>query len=114
MKKAICIGINNYPGMFNDLKGCVNDANDWAELFAEFGFEVKVLLDKQGTRENIKAALRDLVSTLNQGITAFSRIQVTARTTAIPAAMNLIATMKHCTFTMGSCWMTNCAKSWMT
>jgi hypothetical protein len=67
MKKAICIGINNYPGIFNDLKGCVNDANDWAELLTEFGFEVQVLLDNQGTRENIKAALLDLVTALKAG-----------------------------------------------
>jgi hypothetical protein len=67
MKKAVCIGINNYPGVLNDLKGCVNDANDWAELFREFGFDVTVLLDEQGTRENIKAALRNLVSALGGG-----------------------------------------------
>lgn len=67
MKRAVCIGINNYPGMSNDLKGCVNDANDWAELLAEFGFNVDVLLDGQGTRENIKAALRNLVSALGPG-----------------------------------------------
>ena len=29
-KKALCIGINDYPGTDNDLSGCVNDANDWA------------------------------------------------------------------------------------
>jgi len=23
MKRAVCVGINNYPGIFNDLKGCV-------------------------------------------------------------------------------------------
>ena len=67
MKKAICVGINDYPGIFNDLKGCVNDANDWAELLAEFGFEMDILLDNQGTRENIKAGLRDLVSSLTPG-----------------------------------------------
>ena len=67
MNKAICIGINNYPGMFNDLKGCVNDANDWAELLTEFGFDVSVVLDEQGTRENIKAALRNLVLVLKPG-----------------------------------------------
>lgn len=33
----------------------------------EFGFETEVLLDNQGTRENIKAALRDLVTTLKPG-----------------------------------------------
>ncbi|WP_349769079.1 caspase family protein, partial [Zoogloea sp.] len=25
-KKALCIGINDYPGTQNDLSGCVNDA----------------------------------------------------------------------------------------
>lgn len=67
MKKAVCIGINNYPGLLNDLKGCVNDAKDWAELLTEFGFDVELLLDNQGTRENIKAALRALVSVLRPG-----------------------------------------------
>ncbi len=27
-KKALCIGINDYPGTQNDLSGCVNNAND--------------------------------------------------------------------------------------
>jgi len=67
MKKAVCIGINNYPGIFNDLKGCVNDANDWADLLREFNFEVDVILDEQGTRENIKSALQSLVSSLRPG-----------------------------------------------
>ena len=31
-KKALCVGINNYPGTQNDLNGCVNDANAWAGL----------------------------------------------------------------------------------
>jgi len=37
-KKALCIGINDYPGTQNDLSGCVNDANDWA---AEWGTRFK-------------------------------------------------------------------------
>jgi len=67
MKKAICVGINNYPGVLNDLKGCVNDANDWAELLTEFAFETEILLDKQGTRDNIQTALRNLVLALGPG-----------------------------------------------
>ena len=39
MKKAICIGINNYPGISNDLNGCVNDAKDWSALLQGMGFE---------------------------------------------------------------------------
>jgi hypothetical protein len=33
-KRALCIGINNYPGTHMDLNGCVNDANDWAAELA--------------------------------------------------------------------------------
>jgi len=63
MKKAICIGINNYPGVFNDLKGCVNDAQDWSALFQGMGFETSLMLDSQATKKNVKAALQGLVNT---------------------------------------------------
>ncbi len=29
-KKAVCVGINDYPYDGNDLNGCVNDAKAWA------------------------------------------------------------------------------------
>jgi len=68
MKKAVCVGINNYPGIFNDLKGCVNDANDWfALLQGSFGFDVSKILDSQATRANVKAALQGLVDSTNAG-----------------------------------------------
>jgi hypothetical protein len=67
MKKAICIGINNYPGIFNDLKGCVNDALDWSALLQSMGFETSIMLDSQATRQNVKTALQDLISTTNAG-----------------------------------------------
>ncbi len=67
MKKAICIGINNYPGIFNDLKGCVNDARDWSALLQGLGFDVSLMLDSQATRQNVKAALQGLVGTTNAG-----------------------------------------------
>lgn len=67
MKKAVCIGINDYPGTLNDLKGCVNDANDWAALLQGFGFEVSMLLNDQATRKNIKAVLQELVDETNAG-----------------------------------------------
>ena len=31
-RRALCIGINDYPYEGNDLNGCVNDANAWAGL----------------------------------------------------------------------------------
>ena len=67
MKKAVCFGINNYPGTSNDLQGCVNDANDWAALLQGFGFNVSVILDAQATRQNVKAALDELVTTVSAG-----------------------------------------------
>jgi metacaspase-1 len=67
MKKAICVGINNYPGTANDLLGCVNDANDWCSLLNDYGFETSLLLDAQATRQNIKTALGNLVLSAGQG-----------------------------------------------
>ncbi|MDP2198878.1 MAG: caspase family protein, partial [Sulfurimicrobium sp.] len=49
-KNALCIGINDYPGTQNDLSGCVNDANDWAEEMNSRGFTVTQLLDSQAKR----------------------------------------------------------------
>jgi hypothetical protein len=67
MKKAVCIGINNYPGTSNDLYGCVNDAKDWSALLQGFGFEVSIMLDSQATRTNVKAALQGLIDSTNAG-----------------------------------------------
>lgn len=67
MKRAVCIGINNYPGIFNDLKGCVNDANDWSEVLMGLGFDVSLMLDSQATQQNVKASLQGLVNETNAG-----------------------------------------------
>lgn len=67
MKKAVCVGINNYPGIFNDLKGCVNDAKDWSAWLQGLGFEVSLMLDSQATRANVKSALQGLISVTNAG-----------------------------------------------
>ena len=65
MKRAVCVGINNYPGIFNDLKGCVNDANDWSALLQGLGFDVSLILDSQAKRSTVKAALQGLVNETN-------------------------------------------------
>src|SRR5215216_1960376 len=61
LKRAICVGINNYPGSSNDLQGCVNDAKDWSGLLNEYGFETTLILDAQATGQNIKVALENLI-----------------------------------------------------
>ncbi|MCU0644791.1 MAG: caspase family protein [bacterium] len=62
MKKAVCAGINNYPGSTNDLQGCVNDAKDWSNLLQLNGFETKIILDKQATRANLLTELENLIT----------------------------------------------------
>lgn len=60
-RKALCIGINNYPGTHMDLQGCVNDANDWAAELTRRGFKVSKLLDDQATKAAMMAAMGELI-----------------------------------------------------
>ncbi len=69
-KKALCVGINNYPfGEANDLRGCINDANDWARLLKkQFDFtDVKQLLDADATKANIIKGLKNLLKGAQAG-----------------------------------------------
>lgn len=69
-KKALCVGINNYPfGDANDLKGCINDANDWTRLLKKhFDFaEVKQLIDQDATKANILNNLKNLLKGAKAG-----------------------------------------------
>jgi hypothetical protein len=64
-KRAVCVGINDYPGIDNNLGGCVNDARAWAKLLIELcGFppgEVRLILNGEATQRNILSALDELV-----------------------------------------------------
>ena len=67
-KKAICVGINDYPGSYNDLNGCINDCDDWGSLLGnDFGFEVSQLKDNQATASLIKDSLTSMVNEANDG-----------------------------------------------
>lgn len=70
-KKALCVGINDYPLSGLDLKGCVNDAHAWAALLIDhFDFpssNVSILLDDQATKANIMTALQELVTDAKPG-----------------------------------------------
>jgi len=68
-KHALCIGINDYPGTGSDLRGCVNDANDWAAALAKHGFSVAKLLDRKATGAAIRGAIRSLVADAKKGDT---------------------------------------------
>ena len=60
-KKSLCIGINNYPGTDMDLRGCVNDAEDWAATLSGRGYSVQKLIESQATKAALVAAIRGLV-----------------------------------------------------
>ena len=66
-KKALCIGINDYPGTQNDLSGCVNDANDWAAALTARGFAVTKLIDAQATKAAMVSAISGLVGGAAKG-----------------------------------------------
>jgi hypothetical protein len=69
-KKALCVGINDYPfGEENDLRGCLNDANDWTRLLKNhFDFkDVQQLLDADATKANIVNGLKDLLEGAKAG-----------------------------------------------
>ena len=60
-KKALCIGINNYPGTHMDLQGCVNDAHDWAAVLQARDFVVSTLVDAEATKAAMVQAMTDLI-----------------------------------------------------
>ncbi len=70
-KKALCVGINDYPYDGSDLNGCINDAKAWAELLVgHFDFptsDVKLMLDAEATKANVMAALKALLAGAGTG-----------------------------------------------
>ncbi len=71
VKKAFCVGINDYPGEDSDLRGCVNDAEAWATLLTDhFDFpasEIRLLTDAEATKAKILAGLKDLLTGAKAG-----------------------------------------------
>ena len=68
-KKALCIGINDYPGTDSDLSGCVNDAADWAAELGKRGYEVARMLDKKATHAAMTKAIGGLIKNAKKGDT---------------------------------------------
>lgn len=71
MKKALLVGINDYPGTCNDLMGCVNDVQNMQNLLLSmFGFaaqDIATLTDRGATTSNILKGLEALVSKAQPG-----------------------------------------------
>jgi len=59
---AVVVGVNQYPHAgrsFPNLNYAVNDAKQVSEKLRDLGFEVRLLLDKDATRQNIIKVLAD-------------------------------------------------------
>lgn len=61
-RRAVIVGINDYPGSNADLHGCVNDAMDWQQVLRGAGYDTTVLLDGDATKAAVVAALRNVVT----------------------------------------------------
>ena len=68
-RRALCIGINDYPGTDMDLRGCVNDAQDWAAELARRGFETTLLLNEQAHKAALQAAMATVIDSAQPGDT---------------------------------------------
>jgi hypothetical protein len=68
-KRALCVGINDYPGTGSDLNGCVNDAKDWKAALQARGYTVTTLFDASATRKGVLAALTKLIGSGKKGDT---------------------------------------------
>lgn len=66
-KRALCVGINNYPGVDSDLSGCVNDCRDWQSQLGSRGFMVDTLFDEGATKVAMVRALVKLLDASNPG-----------------------------------------------
>lgn len=66
----LAIGIN-YSGSQNALRGCVNDANDWANFFRPvLSATPAMLIEQEATKANILAELSKVLAKLAAGDTA--------------------------------------------
>ena len=71
MKKALLVGINDYPGSQNDLQGCVNDITNVYDILVKY-FEfspsnIRMLADRRATKKAMLEGLESLISRAGVG-----------------------------------------------
>ncbi|RHW24158.1 caspase family protein [Nocardioides immobilis] len=60
-KRALCIGIDMYPLVEDQLGGCVADARAWKQELQHAGFTVDIIEDGDATRQRIVESIQDLI-----------------------------------------------------
>lgn len=66
-KRALCIGIDMYPSVEDQLGGCVADARAWKQELERAGFSVETLEDGDATRQNIVEGIQNLIVSSRAG-----------------------------------------------
>ena len=69
-RRALLIGINNYPDPANRLEGCVNDVFLMSSVLQESGFdpdEIRIVLDERATTQGIMERLHWLLDGVRDG-----------------------------------------------
>jgi len=66
-KYAICMGINDYPGVQNDLSQCVNDMNKIATRLELVGFDASRLKDSDAVTSVLIAKVRSIAAKAKVG-----------------------------------------------
>lgn len=91
MKRAICVGINEFPGLnngANNLRGCVNDADDWAQhLVAVRGYKphwIVKLTDGMATKSSIIHEVKVGIELAKKGAIDEFFFQLSSHGTQIP------------------------------
>ena len=70
-RRALLVGINNYPDPANRLEGCVNDTFLMSALLQERGFDaedIRVVLDERATAQGIRERLEWLLDGAEDGM----------------------------------------------
>lgn len=73
-RKALLVGINDYPDPENQLNGCVNDVFRMSEVLQEMGYdpsEIKVVLNERATSQNLRKMMDWLLKDAKSGDTRF-------------------------------------------
>lgn len=66
-RRALCVGIDQYPDPQAQLSGCVADARAWSAALVQLGFEVTSLHDAAATRQGIVGSLNSLLQEAQPG-----------------------------------------------
>lgn len=73
-RKALLVGINDYPDPANQLNGCINDVFRMSEVLQEMGYdpsEIKVVLNERATSQNLRKMMDWLLKDAESGDTRF-------------------------------------------